>query len=278
MQFTKMHGAGNDYVYVDCVSQPPPPNPESLARRISDRHQGVGADGLILIHASQLADARMQMFNADGSPGEMCGNGIRCVAKLLFDQGHVSRRTMTIETGGGLRTVDLILQQGSVTGVRVNMGRPVYGPDAIPTRLSGEPPLDQPLQVGQRRLNVCCVGFGNPHCVVFLDEVTDELVRGLGPLIECHTCFPNRVNVGFARVDAPQSVDLRVWERGSGETQACGTGACAALVTGVLTGRLQRQAQVQLPGGVLDLEWDPTDDVYLTGPAVEVFTGNWCEG
>lgn len=275
MRFTKMHGAGNDYVYVDCVSQPPPPDPAGLARRISDRHTGVGADGLILIHRSQIADARMQMFNADGSPGEMCGNGIRCVAKYLFDRGHVLRPRMTIETGRGPLELELTLKHAVVDRVRVNMGRPVYAADAIPTLLPGEPPLDVPMSVGARTLAVCCVSFGNPHCVVFTEELTDELVRVLGPQIESHPLFPQRVNVGFARVDTPGDVQLRVWERGAGETQACGTAASAALVTGVLTGRLHRRVVVQLPGGALALEWDASDDVYLTGPAVEVFTGNW---
>ncbi|MEO1995448.1 MAG: diaminopimelate epimerase [Planctomycetaceae bacterium] len=275
MQFTKMHGAGNDYVFVDCMSQPPPQNPARLARRISDRHRGVGADGLILIHSSQVGAARMQMFNTDGSLGEMCGNGIRCLAKYLFDHGHVTRRTMTIETGHGPLELELTLKNAAVDRVRVNMGRPVFAAAAIPTDLPGEPPLNVPLGLAGRSVNVCCVGFGNPHCVVFTDELTDELVCKLGPAIEQHGLFPKRVNVGFAQVHSPRSVRLRVWERGTGETQACGTGASAALVTGVLTGRLQRRVVMQLPGGVLDLEWDAADDVYLTGPAVEVFTGSW---
>lgn len=270
-----MHGAGNDYVYVDCWTQPPPPDPAALARRISDRHTGVGADGLILIHRSQIADARMQMFNADGSPGEMCGNGIRCVAKYLFDRGHVVRPTMTVETGRGPLELQLTLNQGVVDRVRVNMGRPVYAAAAIPTRLPGDPPLEVSLTVGDCVLAVCCVSFGNPHCVVFTEDLTDELVLVLGPQIEVHPLFPQRVNVGFARVDTARDVRLRVWERGAGETQACGTAASAALVTGVLTGRLDRRLTVHVPGGALALEWDASDDVYLTGPAVDVFSGHW---
>jgi diaminopimelate epimerase len=276
MRFTKMQGAGNDYVYVDCFRQPPPADPAGLSRAISDRHFGVGADGLILICPSEKADARMRMFNADGSEAEMCGNGVRCVAKYVHDHGLARKPTLRIETGRGVLTLDLEVSGDKVRQVRVDMGEPILKSELIPTTLPGDPPRDVPLELPDRVLSVTCVSMGNPHCVTFVDEITDELVLGVGPRVEHHRAFPRRTNVEFVRVNRPDDVTLRVWERGSGETLACGTGACSVVVAGVLTGRLQRRVTAHLPGGDLQLHWSEADNhVYMTGPAVEVFSGEW---
>jgi diaminopimelate epimerase len=279
MRFTKMHGAGNDYIYVDCFRDPMPHDPAGLSRAISDRQFGVGSDGLILICPSDKADGRMRMFNADGSEAEMCGNGVRCVAKYLHDHGLVRKPTLTVETGRGILTLDLEISGSQVRQVRVDMGEPILEGPRIPTRLPGNPPLNAPLTQGDRTLTVTCVSMGNPHCVTFVDAITDTLVLGVGPQVERNPVFPNRTNVEFVHVNRPDDVTVRVWERGSGETLACGTGACAVAVAGVLTGRTQRRMVAHLPGGDLQLYWSEADNhVYLTGPAVEVFSGEWPEG
>ncbi len=282
MKFTKMHGAGNDYVFVDCFVQPIPENPSALARRISDRHFGVGSDGLILICPSKIADARMWMFNADGSEAEMCGNGIRCVAKYLYDYGICRKREMTVETGAGIKHLQLFVEGERVRQVRVEMGVPRFRPKEIPTTLQApsgdaeDPILEVPYQVGGMEVKLTCVSMGNPHAVIFVEELLDDWVQGLGPAIERAEVFPRRTNVEFVRVLSPEEVQMRVWERGSGETLACGTGAAAVCVAGVLTGRTQRRLKVQALGGVLELEWNADDSqVYLTGPAEEVFRGEW---
>ena len=278
MRFTKMQGCGNDYIYVDCFRQPMPHDPPGLSRAVSDRHFGVGGDGLILICPSDKADARMRMYNADGSESEMCGNGIRCVAKFVYDRGLVRKSPLTIETGRGVLTLELEVSAGAVRQVRVDMGEPILHAERIPTTLPGDPPLEAPLQVGEQTLRVTCVSMGNPHCIAFVDEIADAHVLGLGPQIERHAAFPRRVNVEFVRVNRPDDVTMRVWERGSGETLACGTGACAVVVAGHLTGRTQRRIVVHLPGGDLQLYWSEEDNrVYMTGPAVEVFSGEWPE-
>jgi diaminopimelate epimerase len=278
MRFTKMHGAGNDYVYVDCFREPMPHDPAGLSRAISDRHRGVGSDGLILICPSDKADARMRMFNADGSEAEMCGNGIRCVAKYLFDHGLVRKSALTVETGRGVLTLELEIQGGSARQVRVDMGEPILEGERVPTLLPGNPPINVPLTVADRTLTVTCLSMGNPHCVTYVDIPANDLVLGLGPKIETHPLFPRRTNAEFVRINAPDDVTVRVWERGSGETMACGTGACAVAVAGVLSGRTQRRLVARLPGGDLRLHWSETDNhVYMTGPAVEVFSGDWPE-
>jgi diaminopimelate epimerase len=293
MRFTKMQGLGNDYVYVDCFREPMPHDPAGLSRRISDRHFGVGGDGLILICPSDKADARMRMFNADGSEAEMCGNGVRCVAKYVYDHGLVRKPTLTVETGRGVLTLELEVSGGSVRQVRVNMGEPIFEPAAIPTTLPGNPPTDVRLVLPEladipvklnptlsptKPLQVTSVSMGNPHCVIFVDEITDLHVKVLGPQIESHPAFPRRTNVEFVKVNRPDDLTMRVWERGSGETLACGTGACAVAVAAVLTGRSQRKVVVHLRGGDLHLHWSETDNhVYMTGPAVEVFSGDWPE-
>lgn len=278
MRFTKMQGAGNDYVYVDCVRQPAPSDPVRLAQRISHRHFGVGSDGLILIRPSGRADARMQMFNADGSESEMCGNGIRCVAKYVYDHGIARRPTLRIETGAGVLTVDVETRHDKVERVRVDMGPPILEAARIPTKLAGHPVVNAPLAVAGRTLSATCVSMGNPHCVIFVEQATDDLVLGLGPQIETDPNFPARVNVEFIEVISPREVRQRTWERGSGETWACGTGASAVCVAGVLSGRTERRIVNHLLGGDLELHWNEQDNhVYMTGPAVEVFSGDWPE-
>jgi diaminopimelate epimerase len=276
MQFTKMHGAGNDYIYVNAFEETLPPDLPELARQMSPRRFGVGADGLILIHPSQIADARMQMFNADGSQAEMCGNGIRCVAKYVYDHGIVRQDALRIETDAGVLTLEVQTQAGRVQRVRVGMGEPILAAEQIPTTLPGDPVTNAKLTLNDTSFRVTCVSMGNPHCVIFTDELTDELVLGLGPKIENDPHFPSRVNVEFVEVLSPGEVRQRTWERGSGETWACGTGASAVCVAGVLTGRTERTILNHLLGGDLELEWSETDNqVFMTGPAAEVFTGEW---
>ena len=281
VRFTKMQGIGNDYVYVDCFNHPVPADPAELARAISDRHFGVGADGLILILPSETADARMQMFNADGSESEMCGNGIRCVAKYVFDHGIARRKRLTIETGRGVLSLDLELNDDRVSRVKVDMGEPIFEPSRVPTTLPGNPnypsnaAADVPMEIGNEMLMVTCLSMGNPHCVVFVDEPTDHWVLRFGPRIERDSHFPRRVNVSFVQVLSPGEINLRVWERGSGETMACGTGACASCVAAAMTGRTSRKLVAHLRGGDLELLWGDDNHVYMTGPAVEVFSGEW---
>lgn len=276
MRFTKMHGCGNDYVYVDCFREPMPHDPAGLSRAISDRHFGVGSDGLILICPSDKADARMRMFNADGSEAEMCGNGVRCVAKYVYDHGLVRKPTLTVETGRGVLTLDLEISGSVVQQVRVDMGEPILEAERVPTTLLGSPVVNAALDVASQRFDVTCVSMGNPHCVISVAEITDALVLGVAPQIEKHPAFPRRTNVEFVRVNRADDMTMRVWERGSGETLACGTGACAVAVAGVLTGRTARKVTVHLTGGDLQLEWLERDNhVYMTGPAVEVFSGEW---
>jgi diaminopimelate epimerase len=281
MQFTKMHGAGNDYIYVDCFAEPVPPNIPELARRMSDRRFGVGADGLILICPSERADAEMRMFNADGSPAEMCGNGIRCVAKYLYDHGIRRTKTLNIESAKRILTLELETAHGVVDRVRVDMGEPILIPEQIPTTLRSpegpdKPVVDAPLSIGGQNFQVTPVSMGNPHCVVFVNDPTDEWVLWIGPRLEVDPHFPNKVNVEFVKLLNDRELQQRTWERGSGETLACGTGACAVCVAGVLTGRTKRDVTIHLRGGDLSIEWNEKNNhVYMTGPAVEVFTGVW---
>jgi diaminopimelate epimerase len=275
MRFTKMHGAGNDYVYVNCFQERFPDDVAALARAVSDRHKGIGGDGLILICPSERADARMRMFNVDGTEAEMCGNGVRCVAKYVYDHGIARQERLQIETGRGVLELELHVAGGKVDQVRVNMGRPILEAERIPTTLPGNPPVKAPLDVAGRRLEVTCVSMGNPHCVTFVDEVNDDWVHRIGPLIEVHPAFPRRTNAEFIQVLSPREFLMRVWERGSGETQACGTGACASAVAAVLNGLTERKVLAHLPGGDLTLEWTASGEVFMTGNAVEVFSGEW---
>jgi diaminopimelate epimerase len=290
MRFTKMHGAGNDYIYVDCFAQREPPDPADLARRISDRRFGVGGDGLILICPSERADAEMRMFNADGSAAEMCGNGIRCVAKYLYDHAICRRSPLKIESAGKVLSLELTLADDVVTQVRVDMGEPILIPEQIPTTLRPLPLdssparetasetaiVDVPITIAGRELRVTSVSMGNPHCVVFVDDPTDEWVLGVGPKLEVDRHFPKRVNAEFVQVMSRNELRQRTWERGSGETFACGTGACAVGVAGVLSRRTDRKVRIHLRGGDLTIEWNEANNhVYMTGPAVEVFSGEW---
>ncbi len=274
--FTKMHGLGNDYVYVNTFDQPAPADPAALAIAVSDRHFGVGSDGLILIGPSGRADARMRMFNADGSESEMCGNGVRCVAKYIHDHGIAARPRVTIETGRGVLTLDLEVVAGRAERVRVDMGPPILRAAEIPTTLPGDPPVNVPVTVDGVELALTAVSMGNPHVVAYVDDVQSFPVERLGAVLERHPAFPRRVNVHFVEVLGPEEARMRTWERGSGITLACGTGACAVAVAGVLTGRTGRRLLAHLPGGPLLLEWpDDAGPVFMTGPATEVFTGVW---
>ncbi|MFP6764389.1 MAG: diaminopimelate epimerase [Planctomycetaceae bacterium] len=275
MKFTKMHGAGNDYLYINCFDTTEPGDIPALAQVMSDRHFGAGGDGLVLIGPSERADARMRMFNADGSESEMCGNAVRCVAKYVYDHDIARKEELAIETGRGVLTLQCSVSGGRVDRVRVNMDQPILTGTEIPTTLPGNPPVNAPLRVGGRDLQVTCVSMGNPHCVTFVDEVNDDWVLNIGPQIEVHEAFPRRINAEFIQVISPGEVSMRVWERGSGETLACGTGACGAVVAGVLAGQTDRKVTVHLPGGDLEIEWAESGVVYMTGPAAEIFTGEW---
>jgi len=283
MKFTKMHGLGNDYVYVNCFEQHVA-DPAGLSRRISDRYTGIGSDGLILICPSERADVRMEMYNADGSRGRMCGNGIRCVAKYAVEHGLAGRKTreaaagavtLRIETDAGVNEVECHREGGSVVAVRVDMGRPRFAPPDLPSTLAVERIVDHPCNVGGQRFSMTCVSMGNPHAVVFVDDLHRIVLHEIGPEFENAAVFPERINVHFARVDTSDRVTVRTWERGSGATRACGTGACAVCVAGAITGRTARRVCTALPGGELHIEWSENDHVYMTGPAEEVFTGDW---
>ena len=276
MKFTKMHGIGNDYVYVSTFDQKPPADPSALAVKVSDRHFGIGSDGLILIVPSERADAGMRMFNSDGTESEMCGNGIRCVAKYVYDRGIARRPRVRIETGRGVLTLDIEAEGETARRVKVDMGAPILQGSDIPTTLPGDPPVEVPVTVNGHSLRVTAVSMGNPHAVVYVDDVVGYPVESVGAALERHPSFPRRVNAHFVQVLGPAEVRMRTWERGSGITLACGTGACSVCVAGVLAGKTGRQILAHLPGGDLTLEW-PADDasVFMTGPATEVFSGEW---
>src|SRR4051794_3650310 len=276
MKFTKMHGIGNDYVYVNTFDQKAPADPARVAIAVSDRHFGIGSDGLILIGPSERADARMRMFNADGSESEMCGNGVRCVAKYVHDHGIARKDRVTIETGRGVLSLDLEIERGKAERVRVDMGAPILKSADIPTTLPGDPPVDALIRVDYQDFRVTAVSMGNPHAIVYVPNVAEFPLEHLGPLFENHPAFPRRVNAHFVEVLGPDEVRMRTWERGSGITLACGTGACAVCVAGVLTGKTGRKILAHLPGGDLALEWaGDGQSVFMTGPATEVFSGEW---
>lgn len=276
MRFTKMQGLGNDYVYVNCFKEKID-NPPELAQRISDRHFGVGSDGLIMINPSDKADFEMEMYNADGSRGEMCGNGIRCVAKYVYDYGLTDKTSISVETLGGIKYLDLTVQDGKVKLVKVNMGRPELAPSKVPVAAEGDRAVDEPITVDGKEYRMTCVSMGNPHAVIFTDRDIRELpLEEIGPKFENHERFPKRVNTEFVRVLDRRTAEMRVWERGSGETLACGTGACAVAVACVLNGLTEDEVTVRLLGGDLQIKWDRENDiVYMTGPAEVVFDGEW---
>lgn len=278
MRFTKMHGLGNDYVYVDGFAETVS-DPSAVAKAVSDRHFGIGSDGLIMVLPSEVADCRMRMFNADGSEGEMCGNGVRCVAKYAYDHGRAKVNPMRVETLAGIKVVQLVIDQdGKVASATVDMGEPILEPSRIPAKLSGQQAVDTPVSVHGQTLNMTCVSMGNPHTVVFVDDVAAVELEAIGPKVENHELFPERINGHWVQVHSPEEVTMRTWERGSGITLACGTGASAVCVAGVLNGKTARKITAHLPGGDLILEWREEDNhVYMTGPATEVFSGDWPE-
>ncbi len=282
MKFTKMHGCGNDYVYVDCTKEVIP-NISETAIQVSDRHFGIGSDGLILIKASDVADFEMDMYNADGSRGKMCGNGIRCVAKYVYDHGLTDKTTITVNTLSGIKTLKLTVEDGKVSKVRVDMGEPELIPAQVPVKASvlgladdrREAIVAEPLEIKGRSYDITCVSMGNPHCITFIEEdVRDFPLEEVGPVFEKHELFPERVNTEFINVIDKDHLRMRVWERGSGETLACGTGACAVAVASYLNGFTGRSVDIELLGGHLEVVYDEkTNHVFMTGPATEVFSG-----
>ncbi len=280
MKYTKMQGLGNDYVYVNCFEEHIE-DPAAVARKVSDRHFGIGSDGLILICPSDAADFRMQMYNADGSRGEMCGNGIRCVGKYVYDFGLTDQTDLTVETLAGIKQLQLTVENGRVTLVKVDMGRPILTPELIPVAVPEEAAVsaegqlvDVPIKVNEEEYHITAVSMGNPHAVVFVDDVDAMDLEQIGPAFEKHPWFPNRINTEFVQVLDRGQVKMRVWERGSGETFACGTGACAAAVAGALNERTEPEVIVHLRGGDLKIQLDKeADTVYMTGSAETVFTG-----
>lgn len=273
LQFTKMHGCGNDYIYFNCFNQEIP-DPQALAIRVSHRHKGIGGDGIILICPSDVADGKMRMFNQDGSEGSMCGNAIRCVAKYLFDRGICAKETMEIETKSGIKTCRVIAENGIAQAVCVDMGRAEWRPSQIPVNLPGEKVVNQAVLVAGAVQQITCVSMGNPHCVVFGGDPMALDLEKIGPLFENDPLFPDRVNTEFIQVIDSHTLSMRVWERGSGETMACGTGACAAAAAAVQCGHCPagEDIQVQLPGGSLTIRYTE-ERVLMTGEAVEVFQG-----
>lgn len=273
MKFTKMHGLGNDYVYVNCFEEKID-NPPAVARFVSDRHFGIGSDGLIMINPSKTADFEMEMYNADGSRGEMCGNGIRCVAKYVYDYGLTDKTQISVETLGGIKYLDLTVEDGKVSLVKVDMGKPELEADLIPIISEREQVIDEPIEVDGKEYHMTGVSMGNPHAVIYVDDVKGVDLEKIGPKFENHERFPKRINTEFVHCIDRQTVEMRVWERGSGETLACGTGACAVAVSSILNNLTDTQVTVKLLGGDLQIEWDREKDrVFMTGPATVVFDG-----
>jgi len=273
MKFTKMQGCGNDYVYVNCLREKVV-NPSELAIAVSDRHFGIGSDGLILIKASDKADFMMDMYNADGSSSAMCGNGIRCVAKYVFDYGLIQEREITIETGAGIKHLFLTVEDGKVREVTVDMGQPITEPALVPVKGDEDKIISKPIQVGEEEYKVTCVSMGNPHAVVFVEDTKRVQIEKVGPLFEHHEWFPKRTNTEFIHVIDRKNIDMRVWERGSGETLACGTGACASVYACILNGYTEDEVKVKLLGGELTVRYDRVkDSIFMTGPAITVFDG-----
>lgn len=274
MKFTKMHGAGNDYIYINCFEETVK-NPEKLAIKVSDRHFGIGSDGLILISPSDKADFKMNIYNADGSEGMMCGNGIRCVSKYVYDNGMTDKDEISVETRSGIKLIKMNVENGKVVSARVNMGEPILEAEKIPTKFDGENVIRQKLTIDGKEYEVTCVSMGNPHCIVYVDDVKDIDLEKIGPKFENNEMFPERINTEFVHVVSDTELDMRVWERGSGETLACGTGSCAVTVASVLCGYCKRDTEIKinLLGGTLTDIWTDGGDVYMTGPAATVCTG-----
>ncbi|MFU0833405.1 MAG: Diaminopimelate epimerase [Oscillospiraceae bacterium] len=273
MKFTKMQGIGNDYIYVNCFEERVE-NPSELAVRLSDRHFGIGSDGIIFIEPSQIADCRMNMYNADGSQGKMCGNGIRCVGKYVYERGIAQKEILHVETLSGIKTLHLNITDGHVRTVEVNMGKPILKSAEIPVLFSKDKVLNEPLIVDGKEYHITCVSMGNPHCVVFVENVEQLPLEKIGPLFEKHPIFPDRVNTEFVQILGENELKMRVWERGSGETLACGTGACAVACAAAWNQVAERNVKIHLKGGDLLIRWDEqTDEIYMEGPAEFVFDG-----
>ena len=273
MKFTKMHGIGNDYVYVNCFEESVK-NPAEVSKFVSDRHFGIGSDGLILISPSAIADFRMNIYNADGSQAEMCGNGIRCVAKYVYDYGLTDKTEISVETLAGIKYLRLQVENGKVASVEVNMGAPILEPKEIPVAVEESPVVNVPVEVKGKIYHMTCVSMGNPHAIIFMNNVKDLDIEAIGPYFENHTVFPKRTNTEFVEVLDRNTVNMRVWERGSDETLACGTGACATTVACILNDKTENEVTVHLLGGDLKIRWDrEANQVYMTGPATVVFDG-----
>ena len=280
MKFTKMQGIGNDYVYVNGFKEKLK-NPSETAIKVSDRHFGIGSDGLILINPSKVADFEMEMYNADGSRGEMCGNGIRCVAKYVYDYGLTDKTQIAVETLAGIKYLDLTVRDGKAVQIKVNMGNPILNPEQIPIVSEGAEVINEPIVVEGKEYRMTGVSMGNPHVIIYMDDIDHLEIEKIGPKFENHERFPKRVNTEFVKVLDRNTVQMRVWERGSGETLACGTGACAVAVACILNGLTDDKVTVKLLGGDLLIEWDRENNlVYMTGPAEVVFDGEWdeCKG
>lgn len=274
IKFTKMHGLGNDYVYIDAINQNIE-NESSLAKFVSDRHFGIGSDGLILICKSDVADFKMRMFNSDGSEAEMCGNGIRCVSKFVYDKGLTDKTTIKIETLAGIKMLNLNIKEGKVKTVRVDMGEPILEPEKIPVISNEKPVKNLKLKAEGEEFKFTCVSVGNPHAITIVDNTENFNVEKFGKVLEVDKVFPKKINVEFAQIVDKQNIKMRVWERGSGETLACGTGACATAVACNLNEFTENKVNVELLGGTLEIEWNKEDNhIYMTGPAVTVFEGN----
>ena len=275
MKFTKLHGCGNGYIYVNLFEEKLE-NPAEMSIKVSDHHFGIGSDGLITIGPSEIADFTMHIYNADGSEAEMCGNGVRCVGKYVYDHGLTDKTEVAVETGAGIKLLTLNVEDGRVKTVRVDMGEPIFKPEQIPVVAEGEMVIQEPITVGDKEWKMTCVSMGNPHAVVFVDDVKDFPLEKYGPLFENHERFPKRTNTEFVKVVSRTEAYMRVWERGSAETWACGTGTCATVVACILNGLTDRKVLVHLLGGDLVIEWDEeTNHVFMTGPATEVFSGEY---
>jgi diaminopimelate epimerase len=273
MKFTKMQGIGNDYVYINCFKEEVH-NPGEVAKFVSDRHYGIGSDGLILIKPSKVADFQMDMYNADGSRGSMCGNGIRCVGKYVYDYGLTDKTQVSVETPSGIKYLDMTLEEGKVCMVKVDMGSPILTACEIPMIFNKEKVINEPLEVDKMVYHITGVSMGNPHVVVYMENLKELKIESIGPEFEHHAAFPDRVNTEFVHVLDDRTVEMRVWERGSGETYACGTGACAVAVASILNGYTKNEVTVKLLGGDLFIQWDRQENkIYMTGPATVVFEG-----
>ena len=280
MMFFKMQGLGNDYVYIDCINGKEPIDIKNLTQKLSNRHFGVGSDGLILLCKSKVADLKMRMFNSDGSEAQMCGNGIRCVAKLAYELGLICEEITTIETLSGIKTLKLNIVKGKVKTVEVDMGAPILEATKIPVSSSAkieDKKVKAEVKVKNRKIELTCVSMGNPHAVTFVNDIKNFKVAEYGPILENADIFPEKANIEFVEVVDKNNIKMRVWERGSGETLACGTGACSSVVASSLNGYTERKVNVQLLGGNLEIEWKPNNHVHMTGPAVTVFKGEWID-